>query len=204
MNGFDLSGLAPEELQQLTIHAIQTSQECSDAINQMTQVIQYLMSKVSDQDEHINKLDDVVMNEIVGGVNQLYEKNQHDSGYDSIKQQYGSLFEPHMGSLSEMYPDADLYEELLKEKSNYPDEGAFGGRVNDIASALQAKLDRIRGTSSPATAPGDEGMTGLNTESVTPDGGAAAMPAGPGTEGTDAVIAMVRKMKGRKSPLSLS
>ena len=56
MNGFDLSGLAPEELQQLTIHAIQSSEECSQAIEKLTNVISMLIDKVQELEEGNSKL----------------------------------------------------------------------------------------------------------------------------------------------------
>jgi hypothetical protein len=192
MNGFDLTGLSPEELQQLTIHCIQSNEE-------LTKVVGMLMDWKEWMDERTDKLEKVVMEEIVGGVEDLYKKNMHDSGLEDLKGKYGSMFEPHMGALSEMYPGVDLYEELLKEKEGYPDEEAFGGRMNELSSALKAKLDKIRGVSPEAEAAIEQEPV---AEEVTEQATGEEAPGVPETPEVDS-LEIIKKMKGRKNPLSV-
>jgi hypothetical protein len=145
MNGFDLSGLGPEELQQLTIHAIQMADECSQATNKLQEVIGMLVDKIQELEEGQSKLSKVVMDEIIGGVNELYSNNMKSKSIDDLKGAYGSLFDPHMDAIGEMYPGLDLWEELHKERGD-SDLESFGPRVQDISAQLQAKLNKIRGT----------------------------------------------------------
>ena len=196
MNGFDLTGLSPEELQQLTIHCIQSNED-------LTKVVQMLMEWKERMDERTVKLEKVVMEEIVGGVEDLYKNNMHMKDLDDLKGKYGSLFEPHMGAISEMYPDVDLYEELLKEKEGYPDEEAFGGRMNEIAGALKAKLDKIRGV--PEAVPEEAALEG-EPEAVEAEEKATGKEEGtnePESPEVD-VVETIKRMKSKKNPLSAS
>jgi hypothetical protein len=145
MDGFDVSGLSPEDLQQLTIHAIQGQAEAVEAIGKLQDVIQMLIDKVSTMDEELDKLTKVVMEEIIGGVNELYSNNMKSKSIDDLKGAYGSLFDPHMDAIGEMYPGLDLWGELHKERGD-SDLESFGPRVQDISAQLQAKLNKIRGT----------------------------------------------------------
>ena len=197
MNGFDLTGLSPEELQQLTIHCIQSNEE-------LTKAVSMLMDWKGWMDERTDKLEKVVMEEIIGGVEDLYKSNLHTKDLEDLKGKYGEMFEPHMGALSEMYPDTDIYEELLKEKENYPDEEAFGGRMNDISAALKAKLDKIRGVSPEAVA--EEAAVEGEPEPVEAEEKATGLEEGtnePETPEVD-VVETIKRMKSKKNPLSVS
>ena len=202
-SGFDLSGLAPEDLQQLTIHAIQTSQECADAINQIGQALQMLMEKQSELSEHVDQLDDVLMKQLVGGIDELYQTNQHTQLIDGLKGQYGSMFEPHMDMLKDWYPDLDVYEKLGDEyngmKTDMGDsfsEDAFGSRAKEIADAIAAKAAKYKG----GTMAPDGAMVTSKEVSVAPAGpSAVATP----SEGPD-ILAAVRRLKAQSNPSSLS
>lgn len=199
MNGFDISGLSPEELQQLTIHAIQSNEECVEAIKKLYEGMKMMSDKIGQMDEEVDKIGKVVMEEIIGGVEELYNKNQHDMSLEDLKGKYGDLFEPHLGAFSEMYPDVDLYEELLKEKEGFgDDEEAFGGRVNELGGLLKAKMDRIRGVPSEVQAKPEMPGEVERDAGAMPEEGAA-----PAEEPEVDVVETIKKMKTRKNPLSM-
>lgn len=191
---FDFTGLSPEELQQLTYHAIQSSNKANEAIQQLFGAVKMMAEKLDELDEGYDKLQDVVMNEIIGGVEKLYQQNIHDTELEGLKSQYGSLFDPHMDTVKEIYPDMDLYEELLKEKADYPDGVGFDGRVNEVASMLKSKIDKIRGVS-PAV---DASLPVEAVAEVPVEEPVVEVPV------EDDIASVVKKMKTRKNPMSMA
>jgi hypothetical protein len=183
MEQYDLSMLSPDEIQQLTIHAIKSSEAMAEQISKLEEVIKMLSEKTS-------SIEDVVMNEIIGGVENLYNKNLHDSTIESIKQKYGHLFDPHMDALREFYPDADIYEELYKEKENFEDDGAYDSRVNELAGLLKGKMEKIRGVKEPVVSVEE---TKVETPVEVPE-----------VEKEDNIVDVIKKMKGKKNPMSMS
>lgn len=203
-SGFDLTGLSPEDLQQLTIHAIQTSEECANAINQLGEAVQMLMERISDMGDHVNKLDDVLMKQLIGGLDELYQSNQHTAMIDGLKGRFGSMFDPHMDMIKDWYPDLDIYEKLGEEYSGMKgemgdgfDEGAFDTRVKEIADALAAKAAKYK-----SAVAAEEPVAAVTTKETTVAPAAEAIAA-EAPKAPD-ILETVKRLKAAKNPASLS
>jgi vacuolar-type H+-ATPase subunit I/STV1 len=90
------------------------------------------------------------MEDLVGGITNLYKTNQRDSSIAGLKEKYGSLFDPHKDAIDAFYPGVDVYEhlqDLLEEMKGGEDfsEDAFDGTVRESVQELQDKIAKLTG-----------------------------------------------------------
>lgn len=190
MNGFDLSQLSPEDIQQLTIHCIQSNEELKEIVKNQQERIQWL-------DEHVDSLEKMVIDDIMGGIDELYKENMHSMAIDGLKTKYGELFDPHLELMKEFYPDKDLYEELLKEREGFEDdEEGYDGKVRGIAEMLTAKFGKLRGPSvkEEAKLEGEPVEVEIKEKDTGKEEGTGE-PESPAADITE----IIKKMKGQKS-----
>lgn len=160
----DLSTLSPEERQTLR-EAL--DQEPADPMGQLAAVLDLLCSKLEALEERQSKLESVVVDEIIGGISNLYSDNMRVEGIKGLKGKYGDLFGQHEGAFKELY-DGDVYEKLfdmieeMKGGEGYTDE-AGDSEIKKIAAQLGEKLAKVKGPEPAATA------VEVKTEEVEPD-----------------------------------
>jgi hypothetical protein len=110
-----------------------------------------LAAVVQGLQEHLQMLDKLVMDELIGGITDLYNKNQREIGLGDFKSKYGETFNPYEGDLKELFPEDDLYEKLydfideLKSQPDYSDEMGHG-KIMEVADMLKNKFGKIKGT----------------------------------------------------------
>lgn len=112
--------------------------------------LEAIASMLETVNERLNKLESIVMDDIVGGITSLYQKNKRDSSIGELKTKYGTLFDPHKNAIDAFYPGVDIFEKLqdLKDemsgKEDYSDE-AFDGSVQAAVKELQDKIAQLTG-----------------------------------------------------------
>jgi hypothetical protein len=110
-----------------------------------------LDQKVNDLMERFNKLEHVVMEEMIGGITNLYKQNQRTTGIEGLKGKYGEMFEPYKDFYSTAYEGApDMFEkifDILEEmRGEGPlDEEAADGKIREIANGFESRVNKIRG-----------------------------------------------------------
>jgi len=141
----DLSALSPEERQTLRE---QLGQEEQDPIAAIAAVMELFASKLEAIEERQAKLESVVVDEIIGGISNLYNDNMRVEGIKGLKGKYADLFGPHEGAFQELY-GGDVYEKLfdmieeLKGGEGFTDE-LGDSKIKEIAAQLQKKISKVK------------------------------------------------------------
>jgi hypothetical protein len=121
-------------------------------LDPLINVIEILVQKVQELEEKHEMVERIVMDEIVGGVSQLYQKNCRMNRMDELKGKYSSKFDPYMDAYKTLNDGADdlwdrLYDHLdeLKEAAG---ETGFNEdeAVDSIATQLRDKIEALKGT----------------------------------------------------------
>jgi len=127
--------------------------DAAQDVAQMTpliEAVQFLAAQMETMNERIEKIEKVVMEDLIGGITNLYKTNQRDSSIAGLKEKYGSLFDPHKDALDAFYPGVDIYDHLqdlleeMKGEDGFSDE-AFDGTVRESVQELQDKIAKLTG-----------------------------------------------------------
>jgi hypothetical protein len=163
MSDFNVSGLTPEEKQQL----ISLLQESDSPVEQGAEMgnpdaeqdeslIRAICTEMMDPlQQQIELLSQIVNDEIIGGVTQLYNQKQKMAEIERLKQEYGTD-EYFPGDTQDFYKEAtdgqDLFDKLYEDISGAKGEGSDWGPeqetpyVGGLASKLKEKMGKLRGT----------------------------------------------------------
>ncbi len=141
----DLSSLSPEEKQAL-LEALQ--QEGQDPVQALCEVVAMLAEKLDSAMERLGKLEGLVVDEIIGGLDGLYQDNLRVEGIKGLKGKYGELFGPHEGTFKELY-DADVYEKLFDMLEGMKGEEGFSEEAGDtkvkgLAAQMAEKFGKLK------------------------------------------------------------
>lgn len=182
---FDLNQLQPEEKDKLLMELLskyeneqqgssnkafeessetpaQESDEQQDLefLKPFADCIEALISKVEELEERVAKTESLVIDDLFGGIQKLYDENVRGQGIDELKSKYGDLFNPHLDALKEIEPDTDVYGKLhdfmstFKQSPDYSDEMG-DTTMKDIASQLAAKIAEHKASKGEAPVGGE-------------------------------------------------
>jgi hypothetical protein len=175
---YDINRLSPEEKDQLLMQLIAKydgggenpahPDEAQDEamLEPFAKVLEILIDKVESLEERLAKNESLVIDDLFGGIQKMYDTNMRNKSIEEIKGKYGSMFEPHMGAIQELDPETDLYGSLhdmlapLRGGEGWDDEQEMG-HVKSVADAIAQKIAKIKGESSEKT---DENPAGLSVE----------------------------------------
>lgn len=171
----DLSTLSPEDKDQLLMKLIEKYQgdsggmehpDAAEDVEQMEpvfKVLELLINKVEEVENRLQKLECVVMDDLIGGIEGLYKSNTRAQGIKDIQGKYGHLFDPHMDAIKELEPDSDLYDALYEMLDSvkgadpeWNDEKELSS-VSNFATSIGDRIGKIRGSAPPPEAPATEG-----------------------------------------------
>ena len=115
-------------------------------------VVEILVSKVEELEERICANENLVVDELFGGIEKLYQSNMRTKSIEGIKGKYGSLFDPHMEALKELAPDEDLYETLHDMIESAKGEEGFDeeSSVKSAVDAIAQKIAKVKGVPAQA------------------------------------------------------
>jgi len=168
------------------------SQQDADQMEPFAKVLEILIDKVEAQEEKICKLESLVIDDLFGGIQKMYDTNMRTKSIDDLKGKYGGMFDPHMATIQELEPDGDLYGMLhdmispMRDQEGWNDEQE-AGTVKSVADAIAEKIAKIKGAGAPA--PDAAGPDGVAVE-VTKT---SAAPVSGGAD--ENFLNKVRKMK---------
>jgi hypothetical protein len=163
---YDLSTLSPAETNRLLAALIEKvgldapmegHTDAAQDIETMQPVIDAVLAlceKVKAIDEKLEGLDKIVMDEIIGGVTNLYNERKRMCGVDELSGKYKEKFDPYADFYKEL-SGSDLYDKLYDEiqemKGGEPEwnEEKESGAIEQILGALKAKHDKIKGITPP-------------------------------------------------------
>ena len=155
-----LEALTPEEKAQLKAALdaeMGGGDDCAVKFEAVANVLDQVVSKLDSLEERLCAIEKTVLEDMIGGIKKLYGDNMRASGIEEIKAKYGPMFDPYMDSVKEMYPDMDLHGRLydtlseMRGGEGYTDDMG-DARVKEIADALRAKVEKIRGPAPVAAA----------------------------------------------------
>ena len=95
-------------------------------LGKMKQVYEMLAQEIETLKEGFSHLEKVVMDEIIGGITNLYNENQRGMGIQELKDGLSSDFEGYDGAFSKAFPGDDLWGTLhdkLSEMGSSAPEG---------------------------------------------------------------------------------
>jgi hypothetical protein len=205
----DLSALSPEERMQLKSALDESSSGPppgggSDFVKAIIGVLEQVVAageaqaaQLSALEERAQKLESLVMDEIIGGIKSLYDDNMRTTGIEGLKSKY-TQFSPFEGDFKEL-TQQDIWSELYDALQGVKDEER-DGLVGSIHDGLKSKFDKLKGVA-PATAV----QVAIKKESA-PEGESVEAPppevkavetAAPEEDPLKAVVNSVKRLKGR-------
>jgi hypothetical protein len=110
-------------------------------------VLKPICERIDYQGEKLDLLEKVVMEELIGGIKGLYNKNIRTQKIGGLKEKFApALGEDYEKGFSAAFPDADLWGDVLDKieelkGSDGFDEDAFG---NDIIGKIKGHIDKLR------------------------------------------------------------
>ena len=119
-------------------------QQDSDLIDQKLEpygkAIEFLMEKVE-------CLEKVVMDDIIGGAQELCKTRTRMDGLSSFGSKYGDKIAPFKDAFSAVTDGGDMMESLYDHIDSIRNEDGFdeGGALDSALSAFEAKLNKIKG-----------------------------------------------------------
>lgn len=143
----NLEQLLPEEKDKLLEKLIEERKSgFSGDVSALTDAVEYMMQR-------IELLEKVVMDELIGGIEELYKGNLRKSRRSEIEEMYGQDLEQFKGPYSAMWDDdRDLIEDLLDQidelENGWEDpENPFdrGGMTSQMIEKLKEKMSKIMG-----------------------------------------------------------
>lgn len=151
---FDLSTLSAEE--KATLQQALGGDGQESPLDQVVTVLSVILEKVEALEERQSKLESVVCDEIIGGIDKLYQGNLRMDGIKGLRGKYSDLFGPMEGHFKELY-SSDIYEklyELLGEMKGQPDftDEMGDAKIKEIAEQFKGKLGKVRGEKAPEAA----------------------------------------------------
>jgi hypothetical protein len=154
--------------------------------------ILFLADKVEAQQAQIDNLTDLLQNQIIGGIKDLYTSSVRDSGISALKQKYGEKVSPFESALPELGVKdwgSELYDHINDQKANTPDWGEEheSGTVDNLLKAVQDKIAKISSVTGAKPVAASVTLTKPEVEPVE-DGDSQAM------------VDAINKMKNSKSP----
>ena len=129
-------------------------QQDKETMEPLVQAVLALCEKVKSLEEKVEGLDKIVMDEIIGGVTNLYNERKRMSGIDELSGKYKEKFSPYEGFFKEL-SGSDLYDALYDEIQNMKGEGSDwddekeSGAIEQILGNIKAKHDKIKGIEPP-------------------------------------------------------
>ena len=119
------------------------------SVDDFQQVAQFLFQR-------IKLLEDLVENQLIGGIKSLYDTHSRETGISSLKTKYGSKFDPMGDALPALgIPDwaSTLFDELKKVQESTPDwdEEKEGSYIDGGIAQLMERISKIAGKPSQAS-----------------------------------------------------
>lgn len=163
---YDMSALSPAEKDQLLAMLAEKVgvaapegghadvEQDKEVMQPLVDAVLALCEKVKAIEERLEGLDKIVMDEIIGGVTNLYNERKRMSGIDELSGKYKEKFSPYEGFFKEL-SGSDLYDKLYDEiqsmKGEEPewDEGKESSAIEQILGNIKAKHDKIKGIEPP-------------------------------------------------------
>ncbi len=170
--------------------------------------IEFLADKLQSQQDRIDNLEDLLCNQLIGGIKGLYDTSIKTSGIESLKTKYGekiSPFESVMPELGIKDWSSELYDHLQNMRDNTPeynDEHEMG-IVDSLVKNLQEKISKIQsatGAKPVAVSATLEKVPGQEMEIGNDED--KEMESGP--DNTAELIKAVQKLKAGMNPRDIS
>lgn len=163
---YNVSSLSPEEKDRLLEALIEKAgleapegghadvEQDKETMKPLVDAVLALCEKVKAIDEKLEGLDKIVMDEIIGGVTNLYNERKRMSGIDELSGKYKEKFSPYEGFFKEL-SGSDLYDALYDEIQNMKgenpewDDEKESSAIEQILGNIKAKHDKIKGIEPP-------------------------------------------------------
>lgn len=117
-------------------------------LQNLVDAILFLANKVESQQERIDDLEDLLCNQVIGGIKNLYHTNLRTAGIESLKGKYGSKIEPFgeaLPSLGIKDWSSELYDKIQEMKGEVPDwdDDHETSTVESLIANVQDTIDKI-------------------------------------------------------------
>ncbi len=140
---YNLQALSPEEKDELLAGLLEEREGHADA-PQDAAMLEPVMEAIKMLTGRVEELERLVLDELFGGIEKLYNENKRAKGIEGLKGKYGELFAPHMDALQAIEPDADVFEKIYDLLADQPEE-QWEPSIQGYASTLAEKLAKIKG-----------------------------------------------------------
>ncbi len=121
----------------------------------LQEVLLPVCQKIDYLEEKLAMLEKVVMEELIGGIKGLYDKNMRSQRVEGLKSRFApELGEEYEGAFGKVYPDKNLWEDIadhlesMKGNEGFDEEGYGKG----LMGGIKAHLDKIREALPPGAA----------------------------------------------------
>lgn len=153
----DITTLPPDAKEELLARIASEHPEYLESENPVDKIqalIQSLSDRLTNIEEHVTKLESLVMDQIIGGLTDLYGKAQREQGISGIREKYGDLFNPLSDGFSFAAkiggkPDADMFSSLydlvdgMKKDGTWSEESELS-KMQESAQQLADFLSELK------------------------------------------------------------
>jgi hypothetical protein len=126
-----------------------------EGYDQICQAIEVLANNQETLDKRLSAIESgisdlrkVVMDDLIGGIKDLYGENVRADGISGLKAKYGEKFGALEGDFSDLY-GGDLWEKLYDAFSDVA-EAEQEPKIMEVFNGLKAKFDKLKGVTAPA------------------------------------------------------
>jgi hypothetical protein len=130
--------------------------EDKEMLEPVLNVLEMLIQKVEELEDRLMKNESLVVDDLFGGIQKLYQGNLRTKGIGDLQSKYGHMFEPHMGAIKELEPEGDLYGSLydmisqVRGSDDTFDDVRESEAIGGVAKSLAEKIAKIKGAVAPA------------------------------------------------------
>jgi len=171
--------------------------ELQPILEKYKEAILFLSEKIEGLKDRVDNLEDLLCNQVIGGIKNLYDTSVRTDGVNAIKGKYSEKISPFEGVLPEFGIkdwSNELYDHLDKMRKDNPDfsDEDEGATVEQLLNKIQEKVSKI------ASATGAKPVAASVTLEKPEEEMIEEEPKE--DDGQDELIEAVRKMKGQKNP----
>lgn len=127
----------------------------NETIEPLITVIKEILNKQAAMDEELDGLHKLVVEELIGGITDMYHQEERIKGIGSLSSKYGEKFSPFGDFYKELSGGSDimekLYEELQERKSSKEDwsDSDEESTIEELLNELTSRHERIKGLTAP-------------------------------------------------------
>jgi len=124
-----------DEVMEMDAPAPEKKAELEELLNTLIEAVKYCVEKTA-------ALEDLVVNQFIGGINKLYDDNQRVVGIGDLRKKFGADFEDIMPLYLKDTETDDLFDRIY-DLTKGMDGESLASKVKEVAEALRGRYEGL-------------------------------------------------------------